>query len=115
MREEYDFTNAKRADQVPALARAQADNIGKERITIRLDADVLSWFRVQVEGGGNYQTLINDALRTHIEVRGPFLRMGGEVQPHELHGGVAANHAKHQSGAPCCSSQAWNISTDHSR
>jgi uncharacterized protein (DUF4415 family) len=42
---------------------------GKARITIRLDEDVLSWFRERVElaGGGNYQTLINTALKQHIE------------------------------------------------
>lgn len=41
---------------------------GKTRITIRLDDDVLAWFRRQVDlaGGGNYQTLINDALRQHM-------------------------------------------------
>lgn len=41
---------------------------GKTRITIRLDNDTLNWFREQVDqaGGGNYQTLINDALRQHI-------------------------------------------------
>ena len=39
------------------------ENEGKERITIRIDADVLAWFRAQVKGGGNYQTLINDTLR----------------------------------------------------
>lgn len=61
-----DFTRAKRPDQVPALSRGQAGNAGKERITIRLDADVLAWFRDQVKGGGSYQTLINDALRAHI-------------------------------------------------
>lgn len=40
-------------------------------ITIRLDDDVLAWFRDRVEatGGGNYQTLINAALREHIEQR----------------------------------------------
>ncbi len=69
MGKDYDFTDAKRADQFPALARAQTGNAGKERITIRLDADVLAWFRTQVKGGGNYQTLINEALRTHIEDR----------------------------------------------
>ncbi len=42
---------------------------GKERITIRLDTDVLDYFRDVVEraGGGNYQTLINGALRAYIE------------------------------------------------
>jgi uncharacterized protein (DUF4415 family) len=41
----------------------------KVRITIRLDANIVSWFKEQVRqaGGGNYQTLINDALRKHIE------------------------------------------------
>ena len=44
---------------------------GKTRITIRIDSDVLDWFRDQVDaaGGGNYQTLMNQALRTHIEQR----------------------------------------------
>ena len=41
---------------------------GKTRITIRLDDDILDWFRDSVEraGGGNYQTLINAALRDHM-------------------------------------------------
>jgi uncharacterized protein (DUF4415 family) len=40
----------------------------KERITIRLDRDILEWFRSSVEkaGGGSYQSMINDALRAHI-------------------------------------------------
>jgi hypothetical protein len=44
---------------------------GKTRITIRIDTDILDWFRRQVHaaGGGNYQTLINDALREHLERR----------------------------------------------
>ncbi len=42
---------------------------GKTRITIRLDTDLLDWFREEVDhaGGGNYQTLINEALRQHVE------------------------------------------------
>ena len=41
---------------------------GKTRITIRLDEDVLEWFkaRVNANGGGNYQSQINAALREHI-------------------------------------------------
>jgi uncharacterized protein (DUF4415 family) len=62
MRKEYDFSKAKRgaAVRVPK---------GKTRITIRLDDDVLVWFKRQVhaEGGGNYQSLINTALREHIK------------------------------------------------
>ncbi len=61
MKREYDFSHAKRGAvvQVPK---------GKTRITIRLDDDLLEWFRQQVEraGGGNYQSLINDALRQHV-------------------------------------------------
>ena len=63
---ELDFSQGKRARDVPALARIQKELEGKERITIRLDADILVWFRAQVAGGGNYQTLINDALRAHV-------------------------------------------------
>jgi uncharacterized protein (DUF4415 family) len=38
---------------------------GKIRITIRLDGEILDWFRAQANsrGGGNYQTLINSALK----------------------------------------------------
>ena len=61
MRKEYDFSKAKRGPVVP-LPR------GKTRITIRLDDDLLEWFREQVDnaGGGNYQTLINEALRQYV-------------------------------------------------
>jgi uncharacterized protein (DUF4415 family) len=61
MKPEYDFSKAKRGPVVPAPK-------GKVRVTIRLDEDVLAWFRTQVERarGGNYQSLINDALRQHI-------------------------------------------------
>jgi uncharacterized protein (DUF4415 family) len=40
----------------------------KMRITIRLDADIIEHFKqlVHEAGGGNYQTLINDALREHM-------------------------------------------------
>jgi len=64
MRKQYDFSKAKRGPVVPVPK-------GKSRITIRLDDDVLEWFREQVHaaGGGNYQTLINDALRTYMTER----------------------------------------------
>ena len=61
MKRDYDFTHAKRGPvtRVPK---------GKTRITIRLDEDLLDWFRQQVDraGGGGYQSLINDALRQHV-------------------------------------------------
>ncbi|MDR9404301.1 MAG: BrnA antitoxin family protein [Halothece sp. Uz-M2-17] len=42
---------------------------GKTRITIRLDEDIIAWFRQQVHlaGDGNYQTLINEALHQYIQ------------------------------------------------
>jgi len=61
MKREYDFRKGRRGPVVPVP-------IGKTRITIRLDDDVLAWFREQVHAarGGNYQTLINLALRDFI-------------------------------------------------
>ena len=63
MRKKYDFSKAKRGAAVPAAP-------GKTRITIRLDDDILDWFREQVHaaGGGSYQTLINAALKKYIEI-----------------------------------------------
>jgi uncharacterized protein (DUF4415 family) len=62
MEAEYDFSHGKRGVIEPIPP-------GKTRITIRLDDDVLAWFREQVHlaGGGNYQTLINDVLRQYIQ------------------------------------------------
>ena len=62
MRKHYDFSNARRGAILPVPK-------GKTRITIRLDDDILEWFRARVNeaGGGNYQTLINQALRRIIE------------------------------------------------
>jgi len=61
---EYDFDNAERGAVVKLYP-------GKTRITIRIDTDVLNWFRDQVHeaGGGNYQTLMNEALREYIRYR----------------------------------------------
>ena len=38
----------------------------KERITVRLDADMLHWFKEQ---GGGYQTRINGILRAYYEAQ----------------------------------------------
>ena len=61
MKKEYNFRGGKRGAVVPAPK-------GKTRITIRIDDDILECFRDQVDaaGGGNYQTMINDALREYI-------------------------------------------------
>jgi uncharacterized protein (DUF4415 family) len=61
MKKEYDFSKARRGPVVPAAP-------GKTRITIRLDNDVIEHFQniVDRSGGGNYQTMINAALREYI-------------------------------------------------
>jgi uncharacterized protein (DUF4415 family) len=61
MKQEYDFSNAKRG---PVTKTAP----GKTRITIRLDNAVLTWFREQAHaaGGASYQALINDVLVQHV-------------------------------------------------
>jgi uncharacterized protein (DUF4415 family) len=62
MKAKYDFSKGKRG--------AVLDSSGnKVRITIRLDRDIVDWFRSKVEeqGGGNYQSMMNSALRIYME------------------------------------------------
>ena len=61
MKKEYDFSKGKRGPVI------QPDP-NKVRITIRLDADIIEYFKKQVHkaGGGNYQTMINEALRHYL-------------------------------------------------
>ena len=64
MREEYDFSTAKRAKDIPHLAQLQSEEKGKTRITIMLDNDIISNFRMKAKKEGlGYQTLINQALK----------------------------------------------------
>jgi uncharacterized protein (DUF4415 family) len=62
MKKQYDFSKGKRGPVLPVAS-------GKSRITIRLDDDVLAWFRDQAElaGGASYQAMINEALRRTME------------------------------------------------
>ncbi len=61
IKKEYNFSKGQRGAVVTAPK-------GKTRITIRIDDDILEWFRGEVEaaGGGSYQTSINRALREYI-------------------------------------------------
>jgi hypothetical protein len=61
MKSEYDFSRGRRGPIIHVPR-------GKTRITIRLDKDLIDWFRSQVEaaGGWNYQTLINSALKEYV-------------------------------------------------
>jgi uncharacterized protein (DUF4415 family) len=58
---DIDFSGARRG----AVVKIEP---GKTKISIRLDNTVLEYFRdlVNKAGGGNYQTLINDALLEHV-------------------------------------------------
>jgi uncharacterized protein (DUF4415 family) len=62
MKAKYDFSKGRRGPVIPSSRN-------KVRITIRLDRDIVDWFRSKVEeqGGGNYQTMLNDALRSYME------------------------------------------------
>ncbi len=64
MKKEYDFSHGKRGAVIKTPP-------GKTRITIRIDDDILQWFRDRVHeaGGGNYQTLINSALRDYVNTQ----------------------------------------------
>ena len=61
---DIDFARARRG----AVVKAEP---GKTKISIRLDNTVIEFFRAAVDrsGGGNYQTLINDALLEYIHRR----------------------------------------------
>lgn len=61
-KEGFDLSKAKRGPVIPQTGT-------KQRIIMRIDADILGWFKGYVEevGGGNYQSLMNDALRDYVE------------------------------------------------
>lgn len=79
MKAEYDFTHGRRGPVI-------TPEVGKTRITIRLDNDILDWFRTQVseQGGGNYQTMINNALREFTRQEKPLAEVVRDVIREEL-------------------------------
>lgn len=86
MKREYDFSQAERGAVEPMAP-------GKSRITIRIDNEILDWFRAKVheQGGGNYQTLMNQALREYIE-RGSLEETLRRVLREEL--GASTGHPR---------------------
>src|SRR3954468_8560490 len=70
MRPEYDFSKGKRGAVIPQR--------GKTSISIFIDNAVLDEFRARAEKAGTgYQTMINDALRTHLAEGGQPLTEKG--------------------------------------
>jgi uncharacterized protein (DUF4415 family) len=93
---DIDFSGAKRGPVV-------RPEPGKTKISIRLDNTVLDYFRGVVDkaGGGNYQTLINEALLECVHRRST-LDVVRQVMREELapYGGARrSNSAVHRTGS----------------
>ena len=75
MKKGYDLSTGKRGPVIPLPPE-------KVRITIRLDRDIVDHFRDQVRKAhwGNYQTLIDDALKEYIQRPGLAQQVGAEVR-----------------------------------
>jgi uncharacterized protein (DUF4415 family) len=72
MKQRYDFSRGTRG----RVVTPQPEPRGKTRITIRLDEDLVDHFLKEAEASGGatgYQTLINEALRQHVEGKAPKL------------------------------------------
>ncbi|MGA3372605.1 MAG: BrnA antitoxin family protein [Terracidiphilus sp.] len=72
MKQSYDFSQGKRGRILPL----EPEPLGKTRITIRLDEDLVDHFLKEADSYGGavgYQTLINQALRQHVEGKAPKL------------------------------------------
>ena len=72
MKQRYDFNRGTRG----RIAAPEPEPRGKTRITIRLDEDLVDHFLKEAEASGGatgYQTLINEALRQHVEGKAPKL------------------------------------------
>ena len=72
MKQGHDFSQGKRGRVAPK----EPEPRGKTRITIRLDEDLVDHFLKEADASGGatgYQTLINEALRQHLEGKAPKL------------------------------------------
>jgi uncharacterized protein (DUF4415 family) len=92
--EKFDYQNHMReqpppADEIqrgPSARHTRRDAVTKDRITIRIDADVIEQFKQMAPDGQGYQSLINRALREWLAaqdikqlVREEFKAMTAEV------------------------------------
>lgn len=72
MKASYNFRPGKRG----RIVSPEPEACGKTRITIRLDEDLVEHFLREADATGGakgYQTLINEALRQHVEGKAPKL------------------------------------------
>ena len=65
---EIDFSDAAEAGEefLGVAERGTMYRVLKQQLTIRLDADVLDWFKRHAKNGRGYQTDINSALRSYV-------------------------------------------------
>lgn len=86
MRKEYDMSDAKRAKDIPHLAKLQEEaSRGKKRITIYMDDEIIEWFKGKaVQSGGNYQTMINSELKKIVKGEKPLKEIIREAIREEL-------------------------------
>jgi uncharacterized protein (DUF4415 family) len=69
----------------PEFAAAVREHIGKQRVSIMLDGEVIAWFKAKA-GERGYQTLINQAL--HDSMRGEQIEQTiRQAIREELHAG----------------------------
>ena len=64
--ESVDLTDAAEVTDWSAAERGKFYRPVKQQLTLRLDADVVQWFKDRARGGG-YQTRINEALRRYVQ------------------------------------------------
>ncbi|HCB12156.1 MAG TPA: hypothetical protein DEP36_01100 [Gammaproteobacteria bacterium] len=89
MRDEYDFSGATVAQDVPELARLQSEgNADKIRISLYVEVEVLAAFRARARAEGqSYQALMSAALRQSIMPESAPVTLGDlrRVLHEELH------------------------------
>ena len=65
--EDIDFSDIPEVTDFTGWTRGKFYRPVKQQLTLRLDADVIHWFKSHADGGGGYQTRINAALRKFVE------------------------------------------------
>ena len=65
--EDIDFSDIPEITDWTGAVRGKFYRPVKQQITLRIDADVIAWFKSQTPEGRGYQTKINEALRHHVQ------------------------------------------------
>ena len=65
--EDIDFSDIPEVTDFSGFHRPEFYRPIKQQLTLRLDADVVAWFKGQAKNGERYQTTINRVLREYVE------------------------------------------------